>query len=97
MKLGSYFKEEDGRIYHVEQWDAARALKEAEYLRHMKEAKGGKLLDFAHGEVVEPKYCYPPWLEQIWSQRWGVKQDDEAFESIVQLELQSGEYERFRL
>ena len=51
------------------------ASKEAEYLRHMKEAKGGKLLDFAHGEVVEPKYCYPPWLEQQWSQKWGVRQE----------------------
>jgi hypothetical protein len=62
----------------------------------MREHKGGKLLDFVSDEC-EPQYCYPPWLEQMWAQKWGIRLDDPALEEVVQIELNSGQFEKFRI
>ena len=66
-------------------------------MRHKREATGGKLLNFVNDEICEPQYAYPPWGEQMWSNKWGVRQDDPAFDDVVQIELNSGEYEKFRI
>jgi len=97
MKLGERFKVEDGKLIHFEAWDADKALSDATYMRHKREATGGKLLNFVNAEIMEPQYAYPPWLEQMWSNKWGVRQDDPAFDDVVQIELNSGEYEKFRI
>jgi hypothetical protein len=97
MKIGESFKVEDGKLVHFEAFDPNKALADATYMRHKREATGGKLLNFVNGEVCEPQYAYPPWLEQQWSLKWGVRQDDPAFEDVVQIELSSGSYEKFRI
>ena len=96
MKVGESFKIEDGRLVHIEKHDPNPYLGQATYLRHKKEATG-KLFNFVNDEICEPQYAYPPFLEQVWSQRWGVRQDDPAFDDVIQIELSSGDYERFRI
>ena len=96
MKVGESFKIEDGRLVHIEKHDPNPYLGQATYLRHKKEATG-KLFNFVNDEICEPQYAYPPFLEQVWSQRWGVRQDDPAFDDVIQIELNSGAYERFRI
>ena len=97
MKLGEKFIFEGGKVQHIEKWDAGQAVRDAEKMRGVKDFTGGKLLNFVGGEVCEPQYSYPIWVEQMWATKWGVKQSDPAFESIIQLELNSGEWERFRI
>lgn len=97
MKIGEGLKFEDGKILHQEAWDPNVGLDDAQKAREAKEMSGGKLLDFVGGHIGEPQYSYPMWLEQLWSQQWKVSMDDPAFEDIVQMELASGQYERFRL
>lgn len=96
-KLGEDIKIEDGKLHHVEYFSKDAALNAADHMRKVKEHTGGKLLNFVGESFGEPQYSYPPWLEQLWSQQWGVRMDDPAFEEIVQLELNSGQYERFRI
>ena len=97
MKIGESFKVEDGRLIHKEAFDPNKALADATYMRHKREATGGKLFSFMGTEICEPQYAYPPWLEQVWSNRWKVRMDDPAFDDVVQIELNSGEYEKFRI
>ena len=97
MKLAGDIKfNDDGSILHVEKFSDSAAFSETDHARAAREHKGGKLLDFVSNES-EPQYCYPPWLEQLWSNKWKVRQDDPAFENVIQLEFQSGEWERFRV
>ena len=96
MKIGESFKIEDGRLVHIEKHDPNPYLGQATYLRHKKEATG-KIFNFVNDEICEPQYAYPPFLEQVWSQRWGVRMDDPAFDDVIQIELSSGDYERFRI
>ena len=96
MKIGESFKIEDGRLVHIEKHDPNPFLGQATYLRHKKEATG-KIFNFVNDEICEPQYAYPPFLEQVWSQRWGVRMDDPAFDDVIQIELSSGDYERFRI
>ena len=96
MKIGESFKVEDGKLIHFERHDPNPALAQANYLRHKKEATG-KIIDFVGAEICEPQYAYPPFIEQMWSNKWGVRQDDPAFEDVIQIELNSGEYEKFRI
>ena len=97
MKIGERFKVEDGKLIHFEAFDPNKALADATYMRHKREATGGKLLSFVNDEICEPQYAYPPWLEQMWSNKWGVKQSDPAFEDVIQIELSSGSWEKFRI
>lgn len=97
MKVGERFKIEDGRLVHLEAFDPNDGLRQAEYMRHAKEAKGGQLLSFISEEFGDPQYSYPPWLEQVWSNKWKVRMDDPAFEDVIQIELSSGAYEKFKL
>ena len=97
MKLGENIFFQDGKLVHQEAWDPNEGLRTAERMRAVKEHTGGKLLNFTSEEFGEPQYVYPPWLEQLWSQNWGVRIDDPAFEDVVQMELQSGQYEKFRV
>ena len=97
MKIGESFKVEDGKLVHFESFDPNQGLADATYLRHKKEANGGKLFSFMGAEICEPQYAYPPWVEQTWALKWGVRQDDPAFEDVVQIELSSGSWERFRI
>ena len=96
MKISGELKIQDGKLLHIEKFSDNAAYSAAEQARAIKKHKGGKLLDFVSEEST-PQYSYPPWLEQLWSQNWGVRMDDPAFEDVVQLELQSGNYERFRI
>ena len=97
MKIaGTLEIQDDGSLLHIEKFSDSHAFSEAEHARAAREHKGGKLLDFVSYEC-EPQYCYPPWLEQMWAQKWGVRLDDPAIEDVVQIELNSGEYERFRI
>jgi hypothetical protein len=97
MKLGEKLVIEDGKMHHVEAWDPNEGLRTAEMMRDVKDTCGGRLLNFTSKEFGEPQYVYPPWLEQLWSQNWGVRLDDPAFEDVVQMELASGKYESFRV
>ena len=98
MKIGEDIQFDDqGRLVHIQKWDPNVGLQVADHMRKVKEFKGGKLLDFTSKEFGEPQYSYPMWLEEVWSQRWGVRLDDPAFEDVVQIELNSGEYEKFRI
>ena len=96
MKVGESFKIEDGRLVHIEKHDPNPYLGQATYLRHKKEATG-KIFNFVNDEICEPQYAYPPFLEQVWSNKWKVRMDDEAFDDVIQIELNSGQYERFRI
>ena len=96
MKIGESFKVEDGKLIHFEAFDPNQGLADAQYMRHKREATG-KLFSFMGEEISEPQYAYPPWLEQQWSLRWGVRMDDPAFDDVIQIELNSGDYERFRI
>ena len=96
MKIGESFEVQDGRLLHIEKHDPNPYLDQATYLRHKREATG-KIFNFMGEKIAEPQYAYPPFLEQVWSNKWGVRQDDEAFDSIVQIELNSGDYEKFRI
>jgi len=87
----------DGSLLHIEKFSDGHAVNEAEYLRATKNHKGGKLLDFVSEEIGEPQYAYPPWLEQVWAQKWGITLQDPALDHVVQVELNSGEYEKFRI
>ena len=97
MKVGEKIEFINGNLVHHEAWDPNDGLKQAERMRHAKEHKGGKLLNFVGESFGEPQYSYPAWLEQLWSQNWGVRMDDPAFEDVVQMELNSGQYEKFRI
>jgi hypothetical protein len=98
MKIGEDIQfDEHGRLVHIKAYDPNVGLEVAEKMRHAKDAKGGKLLNFVGKEFGEPQYSYPMWLEEVWSQRWGVRLDDPAFEEVIQIELNSGEYEKFRI
>ena len=97
MKIGENIQIVNGNLVHNEVWDPNVGLKQAERDRHAIQASGGKLLNFVSDEVMEPQYSYPAWLEQEWSYRWGVRMDDPAFDDVIQLELNSGSYERFRI
>ena len=96
MKVSEEIKFQDGKLLHIEKFSDSAAFSAAEQARAVKEHTGGKLLDFVSGEST-PQYSYPMWLEQKWSQVWGVRMDDPAFEDVVQMELNSGEYEHFRI
>jgi hypothetical protein len=97
MKISGELKfQDDGTILHVEKFSDSAAFSAAEQARAIKKHKGGKLLDFVSEEST-PQYSYPLWLEQMWSNRWKVRMDDPAFDDIVQLELNSGQYEKFRI
>ena len=96
MKVSEEVKIQDGKLLHIEKFSDNAAFSAAEQARAVKEHTGGKLLDFVSGEST-PQYSYPMWLEQKWSQVWGVRMDDPAFEDVVQMELNSGEYEHFRI
>lgn len=97
MKLSEEFHfKDDGTLLHVEKFSHSAAFSAAEQARAIKQHTGGKLLDFVSGEST-PQYSYPLWLEQKWSQTWGVRLDDPAFEDVVQLELNSGRWEKFRI
>ena len=96
MKVSEEIKFQDGKLLHIEKFSDSAAFSAAEQARAVKEHTGGKLLDFVSGEST-PQYSYPMWLEQQWSQVWGVRQDDPAFEDVVQMELSSGKYEHFRI
>ena len=96
MKVSEEIKFQDGKLLHIEKFSDSAAFSAAEQARAAKELKGGKLLDFVSGES-EPQYSYPMWLEQMWSNRWKVRMDDPAFDDVVQMELNSGQYEKFRI
>ena len=96
MKVSEEVKIQDGKLLHIEKFSDSAAFSAAEQARAVKQHKGGKLLDFVSKEST-PQYSYPMWLEQMWSNRWKVRMDDPAFEDIVQLELNSGLYEKFRI
>ena len=86
----------DGSLLHVEKFSNEAAYNAADEARAIKEHKGGKLLDFVSEEST-PQYSYPLWLEQQWAQQWGIRLDDPALEDVIQIELQSGRYEKFRI
>ena len=97
MKVSGELKfQEDGSILHVEKFSDSAAYSAAEQARAIKAHKGGKLLDFVSEEST-PQYSYPLWLEQKWAQSWGLRMDDPALEDVIQIELQSGNYEKFRI
>lgn len=97
MKISEEFHfKDDGTLLHVEKFSHSAAFSAAEQARAVKEHTGGKLLDFVSKEST-PQYSYPLWLEQKWSQAWGVRMDDPAFDDVVQMELNSGKYEHFRI
>ena len=97
MKIGESLQIVNGNLVHNEAWDPNVGLKQAERDRHAIQAKGGKLLNFVGEDIGEPQYSYPAWLEQLWSQQWGVRMDDPAFDDVIQMELNSGQYEKFRV
>ena len=98
MKIsGTLEIQDDGSLLHIEKFSDGHALNQAEYLRATKAHKGGKLLDFVSDEIGEPQYAYPPWLEQMWAQKWGISLQDPALDHVIQVELNSGDYERFRI
>jgi len=96
VKVSGELKIQDGKLLHIEKFSDNAAYSAAEQARAIKRHKGGKLLDFVSGEST-PQYSYPPWLEQMWAQRWGLRMDDPALEDVIQIELNSGEYEHFRI
>ena len=96
MKVSGELKIQDGKLLHIEKFSDNAAYSAAEQARAIKKHKGGKLLDFVSGEST-PQYSYPLWLEQQWAQQWGLRMDDPALEDVIQLELNSGQYEKFRI
>ena len=96
MKISGELKFQDGKLLHIEKFSDNAAYSAAEQARAIKKHKGGKLLDLVSGEST-PQYSYPLWLEQMWAQRWGLRLDDPALEDVIQIELNSGEYEHFRI
>jgi hypothetical protein len=97
MKVSGELKfQDDGSILHVEKFSNEAAYSAAEEARAIKKHKGGKLLDFVSEEST-PTYSYPLWLEQKWAQQWGLRLDDPALDDVIQIELQSGNYEHFRI
>lgn len=97
MKVSGELKfQDDGTILHVEKFSDSAAYSAAEQARAIKAHKGGKLLDFVSEEST-PQYSYPLWLEQKWAQDWGLRMDDPALEDVIQIELNSGQYEYLRI
>ena len=97
MKVSGELKfQDDGSILHVEKFSDSAAYSAAEQARAIVDHKGGKLLDFVSEEST-PQYSYPLWLEQKWAQQWGLRMDDPALDDVIQIELQSGNYEKFRI
>jgi len=86
----------DGSLLHVEKFSDSAAYSAAEQARAIVEHKGGKLLDFVSEEST-PQYSYPLWMEQKWASEWGLRMDDPALEEVIQIELNSGLYEHFRI
>ena len=97
MKISGELKfQDDGSILHIEKFSDSAAYSAAEQARAIKKHKGGKLLDFVSEEST-PQYSYPLWLEQKWAQDWGLRMDDPALEDVIQIELNSGQYEHLRI
>ena len=96
MKVSEEIKFQDGKLLHIEKFSDDAAYSAAEQARAIKKHKGGKLLDFVSGEST-PQYSYPLWLEQKWAQQWGLRMDDPALDDVIQIELNSGKYEQFRI
>ncbi len=95
MKIRDEWKFEGSSIVRVEDWDSRAECDSAGRIRDFHRS-GGKLLNFLNSEC-EPQYAYPPHLELEWSRKWGVSMDDPAFDSIIQMELNSGNYEKLRV